>query len=109
MSERRACSAVEISRTAYRYAPFDRADGPIIDALSELAEKHSDLGFGKFYWMLRQAGHGWNHKRIYRVYCGMKLNKRRKFKRRVRRGTRIRSRFQRERTRAGRRTSCRMP
>jgi putative transposase len=83
LSERRACSAVELSRTAYRYAPLDRSDGPIIEALTRLAEKHSDLGFGKFYGMLRQKGHRWNHKRVHRVYCGMKLNKRRKFKRRV--------------------------
>ncbi len=83
MSERRACWAVEISRTTYRYAPLDRGDGPIIDALSQLAEKHSDLGFGKFFRLLRQAGHGWNHKRVHRVYCEMKLNKRRKYKRRV--------------------------
>lgn len=83
MSERRACRSVEMSRTAYRYQPLCRGDEPIVDALARLAEKHSDLGFGKFYGMLRQAGHGWNHKRVHRVYCGMKLNKRRKFKRRI--------------------------
>jgi putative transposase len=83
MSERVACEAVEISRSAFRYRPKDPGDGPIIDALSELAEDHSDLGFGKFYGMLRNAGHRWNHKRVHRVYCAMKLNKRRKYKRRV--------------------------
>lgn len=83
MSERRACRSVEMSRTAYRYQPLCRGDEPIVDALARLAEKHSDLEFGKFYGMLRQAGRGWNHKRVHRVYCGMKLNKRRKFKRRV--------------------------
>ena len=83
MSERRACGAVEISRTAYRYWQRDRGDAPVIDALARLATDHSDLGFGKFYGMLRDEGHGWNHKRVHRVYCAMKLNKRRKYKRRV--------------------------
>lgn len=83
MSERSACVAIEISRTAYRYDRKDRGDGPIIDALTRLATDHSDLGFGKFYAMLRNDGHGWNHKRVHRVYCEMKLNKRRKYKRRL--------------------------
>lgn len=83
MSERSACRAAQLSRTIYRYEPKDRGDRPIIDALTELATAHSDLGFGKFYGMLRDDGHRWNHKRVHRVYCEMKLNKRRKFKRRV--------------------------
>lgn len=82
MSERRACRSVEISRTVYRYEPQDRGDGPVIDALAALAKDHSDLGFGKFFAMLKAGGHGWNHKRVHRVYCAMKLNKRRKYKRR---------------------------
>lgn len=83
MSERLACHSVEISRTAFRYEPKDRGDGAIIDELERLAKNHSDLGFGKFYDMLRLEGHGWNHKRVHRVYCEMKLNKRRKYKRRL--------------------------
>jgi len=83
MSERRACWAVEISRAVYRYKPLEQGDGPIIEALAGLAAKHADLGFGKFYGMLCQAGHSWNHKRVHRVYCEMGLNKRRKYKRRL--------------------------
>ena len=55
----------------------------IEDALEELAESHSDLGFSKFFEMLKKQGKKWNHKRVYRVYKAMKLNKRRKFKRRL--------------------------
>lgn len=83
MSERMACRAIELSRTVYRYSGRDRGDGPLIDALAALAKDHSDLGFGKFYAMLRNDGHRWNHKRVHRVYCAMKLNKRRKYKRRL--------------------------
>jgi putative transposase len=60
-----------------------RGDEPIVEALSELAMRHPELGFGKFYTMLKAAGHGWNHKRVHRVYCSMKLNKRRRYKRRL--------------------------
>ena len=83
LSERRACEAVRMSRRAFRYVPQARDDSALIEALSRLAREHPDLGFGKFFDLLRAEGHRWNHKRVHRVYCGMKLNKRRKHKRRV--------------------------
>ncbi|MBK9438415.1 MAG: transposase [Chloracidobacterium sp.] len=72
-----------ISRRVYRYSPQQRDDAALIEALGNLARDHPDLGFGKFYDLLKADGHGWNHKRVHRVYCEMKLNKRRKYKRRV--------------------------
>jgi putative transposase len=83
LSERRACEAVSLSRRAFRYVPQARDDTTLIEALSHLAKEHADLGFGKFFDLLRAEGHRWNHKRVHRVYCEMKLNKRRKHKRRV--------------------------
>ena len=83
MSERRACGTAEISRRVYRYSRRSRSDAAVIEALGKLARDHPDLGFGKFYDLLRLEGYGWNHKRVHRVYCEMKLNKRRKYKRRV--------------------------
>lgn len=83
VSERRACRLVRLSRTVYHYRPQPSGDREIEDALRLLAEKHPEMGFGKFFAMLRREGREWNHKRVHRVYCSMKLNKRRKHKRRL--------------------------
>jgi len=51
--------------------------------LQELAERFPDRGFGKYYKLIRRRGHGWNHKRVYRVYCALGLNRRRLGKKRL--------------------------
>ena len=53
------------------------------EALHALAETKPGLGFWKLYRRLRRMGHDWNHKRVYRVYCLLKLNLRRRTKKRV--------------------------
>ena len=83
LSERQACAAVGLPRSVYQYEPRPNRDGPIIKLLLELAWKRPEQGFGKLFKRLRRLGHGWNHKRVYRIYCGLKLNKRRKGKRRL--------------------------
>ena len=80
-SERQACKALELRRSVYRYRPQPNRDGEIIKLLLELAHGRPEQGFGKLFRRLRRLGHGWNHKRVYRVYCALKLNKRRKGKR----------------------------
>ena len=72
-----------MSRTVYCYQARPRDDGPIIDLLVTLAERYPRYGFGKLYQMIRRSGHKWNHKRIYRVYCSLKMNLRRKGKKRL--------------------------
>jgi putative transposase len=59
------------------------SDGEIIKLLLELAHGRPEQGFGKLFKRLRAAGHRWNHKRVYRIYCSLKLNKRRKGKKRL--------------------------
>lgn len=72
-----------ISRTAYYYEPKVVDDGEIIDALNQLIERHQRWGFPKCFKRLRAMGYQWNHKRVYRVYTELKLNIRRKTKRRL--------------------------
>lgn len=83
LSERRACQIIKLARSVYRYAAHPRDDREIQSALTELAAKHPEFGFKKMFLTLRRLGDIWNHKRVYRVYCGLKLNKRRKHKRRI--------------------------
>ena len=83
MSIRGACKTVNLSRTVYHYQPDTERDQPVIDALLALVDRYPRRGFDKFFPMLRRQGHTWNHKRVYRIYCALKLNMRRKGKRRL--------------------------
>jgi len=51
--------------------------------LAELAERFPERGFDKLFQIIRRRGLPWNHKRVWRVYCQMQLNHRRRGKRRV--------------------------
>lgn len=83
LSERRVCRIIPISRSVVRYQPKPRDDRAIILELKTVSEAHPRWGFGKVYHYLRNQGHGWNHKRVYRVYCAMKLNLRIKRRKRL--------------------------
>ena len=67
LSERRACAAVGLERSVYHYEPRPNADEPIVKLLLELAWQRPEQGFGKLFRRLRRLGHGWNHKRVYRI------------------------------------------
>jgi putative transposase len=82
-SERRACRVLKLSRSAYRYQAKKSDDRPIEQELRQLAERQPSWGYGKMIAYLKHQGHGWNHKRIYRVYRELALNLRRKPKKRL--------------------------
>jgi putative transposase len=66
-SERRACQAVGLTRSVYRYRPRPDRDQEVIDELLALAHHKPEYGFGKLFETLRRRGRGWNHKRVYRL------------------------------------------
>jgi putative transposase len=51
--------------------------------LRNLADRYPAYGFRKLFALLRREGKKWNHKKIYRLYRLLKLNKRKKGKRRL--------------------------
>jgi putative transposase len=82
---RRSCDMVGLSRAAWYRPPLDWTvrDAEIISALAELVKDRPARGFWKCRKLLRRRRPEWNHKRIYRVYKAMGLNRRRAAKRRL--------------------------
>lgn len=79
----RCCDAACLSRTAFYCQAKLPDDDELIDVLLALIDKHPRWGFPKCRKRLKALGYPWNHKRIYRVYKLLKLNLRRKSKRRL--------------------------
>jgi putative transposase len=76
LSIRQSCQLVNLSRAAY-YRDENKVavrDAPVIEALNAIVARHGRWGFWKCHHRLRLKGHHWNHKRVWRVYCAMKLN-----------------------------------
>jgi len=82
-----ACRAFEISETCYRYSPvLSDENEEIADWLERLTANKRSWGFGLCFLYLRNVqGYGWNHKRVYRIYCELELNLRIKPKKRLKR------------------------
>jgi putative transposase len=81
----RACAVVGLPRSCWYKEPMNRLerDAAVIDELQQLAEKHRRWGFWMCFQRLRNMGHQWNHKRVYRIYKDLGMNHRRKTRRRV--------------------------
>jgi putative transposase len=80
-----ACQAVGRSRATY-FRPlvqWAQRDGLGIEALTALNASNPRWGFWKYVGLLRNTGQQWNHKRLWRVYCRLRLNVPRRTKKRV--------------------------
>lgn len=84
VSIRKACAAVKLPRSTKSYeSQKKRMDDDLIERLQLLTEKHPSIGFWQCYYRIRKAGLNDNHKRMYRIYTQMKLNIRRRAKKRL--------------------------
>ena len=94
-----ACRAFSISESCYRYeCQLSDENAEIADWLEKLTiawqgienaregDNRRTWGFGLCFLYLRNVkGIGWNHKRVYRIYCELELNLRIKPKKRLKR------------------------
>ncbi|NDV18263.1 IS3 family transposase [Pseudodesulfovibrio sp. JC047] len=82
---RQSCKAFDISQTCYRYEPKLSAENErVADWLIRLTTNQRNWGFGLCFLYLRNVKKfGWNHKRVYRIYCELELNMRIKPKKRL--------------------------
>lgn len=82
-----ACRTFGVSETCYRYSPkLNDENEPIAELLIGLTKARKTWGFGLCFLYLRNVqGHGWNHKRVYRIYREQELNLRIKPRKRLKR------------------------
>ena len=81
----RACQAVGLGRATY-YRPvvnWTQRDAAVIEALTTLGATKPRWGFWNYVSWLRNTGHRWNHKRLWRGYCQLRLNLPRRTKKRL--------------------------
>jgi len=86
VTERRACRALGVNRTAYRYKPIKLPDEDDIRAeIIETVSNYGRLGYRMVTNMLRNKGIKINHKRVERIWReeGLKLPKKQSKKRRL--------------------------
>lgn len=87
LSKAKACKIAGLSRTVLYRPKVDRMerDGEVIAVLNEILSQRSRArwGFWKCFDRMRLDRYRFNHKRVHRIYCEMKLNMKRRTKKRV--------------------------
>ena len=88
VSERRACSVIEVDRMMVRYRSIRPDDGALRERLKALAQERRRFGYGRLHVLLRREGYAVNHKRLFRLYREERLMVRRRGGRKRAVGTR---------------------
>ena len=77
-----AIKLTSLPRKMYYYKS-QKIDTAVLVTLQDLAFKHPTYGFRKRFAYIRRLGNEWKHKKVYRVYKVLKLNRKHKGKRRL--------------------------
>jgi putative transposase len=83
ISHRQACKEAGWARSTSTYQHKLKDDSALIEQLQLLVHKHPAIGFWQCYYRIRRTGCICNHKRLYRIYTQLKLNIRRRCRRRL--------------------------
>ena len=78
----KVCKLTSLPRATFyrRQLNWRERDRAVIDAIQSVLAKSPQSGFWKCYFRLRFQGYSFNHKRVYRVYCRLGLNLKRRVK-----------------------------
>jgi len=82
-SVRKACKLLGTFPSVFKYNHKKKGDELVQSQLENLASCNTSWGFWKMYNRIRNLGLVVNHKKVYRIYTQMKLNMRRKYKKRL--------------------------
>lgn len=84
VSIRQACRVMNMDIKTYYYQPKKNQDEAMIEyLLKTLSAQHPTYGFQKLFQLIRRKNYGFNHKRVYRIYCNLRLNLKIKPKKRL--------------------------
>lgn len=68
VSERRACSAIGMNRSSYRYQSTAKDQSALIIRIRDIAAARVRYGYRRVHVLLGREGWEVNHKRVYRLY-----------------------------------------
>ncbi len=88
VSERRACSVLDVDRSSVRYRSVRPDDGDLRKAMKEVADERRRFGYRRVHLMLERQGWRVNQKKIRRLYAEEKLQVKRRGGRKRALGTR---------------------
>ena len=88
VSQRRACSALDVDRSTVRYQSRQSDDTDLRDAMKAVAKERRRFGYRRLHVMVERQGWQVNHKKFRRIYREEKLQVRRRGGRKRALGTR---------------------
>ena len=88
VSQRRACSTLDVDRSTVRYKSRRIDDADLREAIKRVSRERRQFGYRRIHVMVEREGHTVNHKKLRRIYTEEKLQVRRRGGRKRALGTR---------------------